>query len=111
LQVTGHADFWHPTASRTGVPEELITEVEAASPHSAGDDAFYLIGLLLGNADKTRRLAEAIGRNTEVMVTAGVSKLCACGCGRLVTSARPEAKYATGACRVRAHRAKTEAGS
>jgi hypothetical protein len=33
------------------------------------------------------------------------ARLCACGCGRPVTSPRPEAKYATGACRVRAHRA------
>jgi len=30
---------------------------------------------------------------------------CACGCGQPVTSPRPEARYATGACRVRAHRA------
>jgi hypothetical protein len=29
---------------------------------------------------------------------------CVCGCGQPVTSPRPEAKYATGACRVRAHR-------
>ena len=32
-------------------------------------------------------------------------RLCACGCGRPVTSWRPDARYATGACRVRAHRA------
>ncbi len=34
-------------------------------------------------------------------------RLCACGCGWPVTSPRPEAKYATAACRVRAHRAAT----
>jgi hypothetical protein len=32
-------------------------------------------------------------------------RACACGCGQPVTSPRPEARYATGACRVRAHRA------
>lgn len=34
------------------------------------------------------------------------SRLCACGCGQPVTSPRPEARYATPACRVRAHRAR-----
>ena len=34
-------------------------------------------------------------------------RLCACGCGWPVTSSRPEAKYATAACRERAHRAGT----
>jgi hypothetical protein len=38
-------------------------------------------------------------------VTPPVSdRLCACGCGQPVTSPRPEARYATPACRVRAHR-------
>jgi hypothetical protein len=36
---------------------------------------------------------------------AGILRPCACGCGQPVTSPRPEARYATGACRVRAHRA------
>jgi hypothetical protein len=31
-------------------------------------------------------------------------RVCACGCGEMVESSRPEAKYATSACRVRAHR-------
>ena len=31
-------------------------------------------------------------------------RLCACGCGRPVSGHRSDAKYATGACRVRAHR-------
>jgi hypothetical protein len=31
---------------------------------------------------------------------------CACGCGQPVSSPRPEARYATAACRVRAHRAR-----
>ena len=31
-------------------------------------------------------------------------RLCACGCGQPVTGRRPDAKYATGACRVRASR-------
>jgi hypothetical protein len=31
-------------------------------------------------------------------------RLCACGCRQPVTSPRPEAKYASGACRVRVHR-------
>jgi hypothetical protein len=35
-------------------------------------------------------------------------RLCACGCGQPVTSPRPEAKYATGACRVRAHRERSQ---
>lgn len=35
----------------------------------------------------------------------GAPRLCACSCGQPVTSPRPEAKYATPACRVRAHRA------
>jgi hypothetical protein len=34
----------------------------------------------------------------------GTTRPCACGCGQPVTSPRPEAKYATGACRVRVHR-------
>jgi len=33
-----------------------------------------------------------------------LTRLCACGCGQPLTSPRPEARYATGACRVRAHR-------
>lgn len=32
------------------------------------------------------------------------ARSCACGCGQPVISPRPEARYATGACRVRAHR-------
>ena len=36
-------------------------------------------------------------------------RLCACGCGEPVTSPRPEAKYATGACRVRALRRRSDA--
>ncbi len=39
-------------------------------------------------------------------VTAGVTRSCECGCGAPVTSARPEARYASPACRVRAHRAR-----
>lgn len=38
--------------------------------------------------------------------TAPAVRACACGCGQPVTSPRPEARYATGACRVRAHRAR-----
>ena len=34
------------------------------------------------------------------------AKLCACGCGKPVSGARSDAQYATGACRVRAHRRK-----
>jgi hypothetical protein len=64
------------------------------------------------------RLAEVLGASiryvdtfhgdkTHDAVTAPVTeRLCACGCGQQVTSQRPEAKYATGACRVRAHRAR-----
>lgn len=45
-------------------------------------------------------------------VTASVTeRLCACGCGRPVTSPRPEARYAAGACRVRALRERREAVS
>jgi hypothetical protein len=42
------------------------------------------------------------------LVTSPVTRLCACGCGEPVTSPRPEAKYATGACRVRAHRERSQ---
>ena len=38
------------------------------------------------------------------VVTLAVTRPCACGCAQPVTSPRPEARYATGACRVRAHR-------
>lgn len=43
---------------------------------------------------------------THLTETPDVTRLCACGCGRAVTSPRREARYATGACRVRAHRAR-----
>lgn len=32
-------------------------------------------------------------------------RLCACGCGEPITSSRPEARFASATCRVRAHRA------
>jgi hypothetical protein len=55
-------------------------------------------------------LARLASLRDSIAVTAGVTprsgKLCACGCGQLVTSPRPEAKFATPACRVRAHRAR-----
>ncbi len=46
------------------------------------------------------------GRDVTSVVTERALRPCACGCGQPVTSARPEARYATGACRVRAHRAR-----
>jgi len=39
-------------------------------------------------------------------VTADVTRACACGCGQRVLSSRPEARYASNACRVRAHRSR-----
>jgi hypothetical protein len=48
-----------------------------------------------------RRVCQECGA-VEADVT---GRSCACGCGQPVTSLRPEARYATGACRVRAHRA------
>jgi hypothetical protein len=55
---------------------------------------------------ENERLRRELARLRADPVTAAVTgRLCACGCGQPVTSPRPEARYATGACRVRAHRA------
>lgn len=55
-------------------------------------------------ADKTMTYAIS----GDAAVTSAATRPCACGCGRPVLSPRPEAKYATGACRVRAHRERAE---
>jgi hypothetical protein len=57
-----------------------------------------LVPLLNQAVDLLRRL------NHAPVTPAVTGRLCACGCGQPITSARPEAKYASGACRVRAHR-------
>lgn len=38
---------------------------------------------------------------------AGIPRLCSCGCQESVRSSRPGARYATGACRTRAWKART----
>ncbi len=50
---------------------------------------------------------------TGTVTPAATGRFCACGCEQPVTSPRPEAKYATGACRVRVlrRRSATEAGA
>jgi hypothetical protein len=49
---------------------------------------------------------ELLGRTYTPSVTPAVTgRLCACGCGRPVAGHRADAKYASAACRVRAHRA------
>lgn len=40
----------------------------------------------------------------EPVTVAVTTRVCDCGCGLPIPSSRPEARYATGACRVRAHR-------
>jgi hypothetical protein len=50
--------------------------------------------------------ARVLARIEPAVTLAVTDRSCACGCGRPVTSPRPEARYATGACRVRAHRAR-----
>ena len=54
--------------------------------------------------------AQILGRPELAVTPAVTERPCACGCGRSVTSPRPEARYATGACRVRAHRAARQTG-
>jgi hypothetical protein len=66
------------------------------------DISLRAVGELIRELMVTRAL---LRRAAARLVTPAVTdRLCACGCGRPVTSARPEARYATGACRVRAHR-------
>ena len=50
--------------------------------------------------------AQVLWKPEGAATPAVTKRVCVCGCGRPVSSPRPEAKYATGACRVRAHRAK-----
>lgn len=61
----------------------------------------YMSHIISGAAAMISRAAEAAAA-----VTPAVTRLCGCGCGQPVTSARPEARYASPACRVRAHRAR-----
>jgi hypothetical protein len=86
---------------------ELISELNL-------DDAIRLrevVDVLLEVLDRLPRqddrdmFAALLSRYTGRDETAAVTpRACACGCGEPVTSPRPEARYATGACRVRAHR-------
>lgn len=74
----------------TGSPDEGITVTIAAEFLSEGD----------GLVDRIAAGLSLLGVTDTV-----TGRVCACGCGLpLERDARPEAKYATGACRVRAHR-------
>lgn len=56
-----------------------------------------------------KRYARLLGRPAPAAKGApplATARYCACGCGRPVPSPRSEARFATGACRVRAHRAR-----
>jgi hypothetical protein len=62
------------------------------------------------NAELRAKLAAADVTPGVTDASGGV-KLCACGCGQRVLSARPEAIYAGPACRVRVHRRKHAPGA
>jgi hypothetical protein len=83
-----------------------LTRAIQAAPPGTITDGVHAIDLLRDQIQQRRDLISAIAHNIGLPETSAVTERpCACGCGQPVTSPRPEAKYATGACRVRALRA------
>ncbi len=86
----------HPFYARY-VRLQFHVEATAAMARNMSEAA----DIVIATADKIRPMLD-----TANAVTPDVTRPCACGCGQSVTSARPEARYASTACRVRAHRAR-----
>ena len=97
-------------------PAEIRAEFRALVSELNLDEATRLrevVDVLLEVLDRLPRqddrdmFAALLSRYTgQDETAAGTPRECACSCGQPVTSPRPEAIYATGACRVRAHRAR-----
>jgi hypothetical protein len=111
----GHRPDWNQAGLSRAMLEELAKDYESAydvlDPETnqyvrAGD---LRVGPERVEAWRWKAVpgtAQIIARIEPAVTPAVTDRPCACGCGRPVTSPRPEAKYASGACRVRAHRAK-----
>ena len=85
----------------------LISELNLTEATRLRDVVDILLEVLdrLPRQDDRDMFAALLSRYTGQDETAAVTpRACACGCGQPITSPRPEAKYATGACRVRAYR-------
>jgi hypothetical protein len=98
-------DFADPLREQA-IKETLAKEPLGAELLAELGEAMPLVKAFLEMDYGLRRMALfALGVNPDSVIT---PRLCACGCGELLTSPRPEALYATGACRVRALRARQQ---
>jgi len=89
--------------------QEVTASVTAMAPAARESElvkALLMVVDLTAQLERSRQEVEMYRRCylTARTETPAVTKLCACGCGQPITSPRPEARYATGTCRVRAHR-------
>jgi hypothetical protein len=84
--------------------EDLNVRLEFAERESVETAESMNLSVLIGPA-----VTPSVTRPRPIPATPAVTpaRPCACGCGQPITSPRPEARYATGACRVRAHRARS----